>query len=432
MTYTPPLPDWRTPENRALLTRLLARLDQTTPSVTMAEGALVVDGAYTAWPKIRVCLLATLNDAKNSDCHKIIEHLANTNTPLMLFAHQFGVLRNLVLKEALAERDIDVVEQVMNLFGTMEEEFAAIYLKIFLNRLGTRNHVRLGHIRALHDQNLLSYFESHLVWMERLIEAVRLRRQDVLPELDPTRCQFGQWLNSEGLQLIRDRSHVKQIQLQHETMHHVVAEMQDILLLPQASSLLYALLRKAEIYSLELGNEISLLNNVVIMNVYSKDALTGFLSRRFLDRVLFGQMEVAKATEMPFSVIMFDLDHFKVLNDTYGHLAGDKALVHVANLVRETLRQSDLVFRYGGEEFMLVCPSTNLLQARLLAEKLREKIAASPLQGEIPIALSASFGVSEVSPDSYQVVDSRLIEEIISTCDGHLYAAKRNGRNCVA
>lgn len=70
--------------------------------------------------------------------------------------------------------------------------------------------------------------------------------------------------------------------------------------------------------------------------------------------------------------------------------------------------------------------------ARLLAEKLREKIAASPLQGEIPIALSASFGVSEVSPDSYQVVDSRLIEEIISTCDGHLYAAKRNGRNCVA
>ncbi len=165
MTYTPPLPDWRTPENRALLTRLLASLDQMTPSVTMVEGALVVDRAYTAWPKIRVCLLATLNDAENSDCHKIIEHLANTNTPFMLFAHQFGVLRNLVLKEALAERDIAVVEQVMNLFGTMEEEFAAIYLKIFLNRLGMRNHVRLGHIRALDDQNLLSYFESHLVWM---------------------------------------------------------------------------------------------------------------------------------------------------------------------------------------------------------------------------------------------------------------------------
>ena len=96
--------------------------------------------------------------------------------------------------------------------------------------------------------------------------------------------------------------------------------------------------------------------------------------------------------------------------------------------IRGNLQLSELRRKDGGGRTL----TTNLRQARLLAEKLREKIAASPLQGEIPIALSASFGVSEVSPDSYQVVDSRLIEEIISTCDGHLYAAKRNGRNCVA
>lgn len=432
MIQTMLMPDWRAPENRALLVRLLNGLDRIVGQETMAEGALVIERTYAAWPKIKACLLASLTDPNDPDCQKIIEHLANTNTPFMLFAHQFGVLRNLVLKEVLAERNIDEAAQVMALFEAMEEEFAAVYLAIFLNRLGTRNHVRLGHIRALNDKNLLSYFESHLEWMEHLIEAVRLRRQDDLPELDPTRCQFGQWLHSEGLQLIRDRSHVRQIKELHETMHHVVAEMHDLLALPHASSPLYALLRKAEIYSLELGNEISLLNNVVIMNVYSKDALTGFLSRRFLDRVLFGQMEVAKATEVPFSIIMFDLDHFKVLNDTYGHQVGDKALMHIAGLVRETLRQSDLVFRYGGEEFMLVCPSTNLLQARQLAEKLRQKIAATPLPHDVQISVSASFGVSEVAPDFYQLVDSRLIEDLIAACDGQLYAAKRNGRNCVA
>jgi diguanylate cyclase (GGDEF)-like protein len=200
---------------------------------------------------------------------------------------------------------------------------------------------------------------------------------------------------------------------------------------PRASAAIYGLMKKAETYSLELGSEISLLNNVVIMSVYNKDPLTGFLSRRFMERVMLNQMEIARATEAAFSLIMFDLDHFKQINDSHGHQTGDRMLEHVAAIVRSSLRQSDLVFRYGGEEFLIVLPSTKVQQARQLAEKLRQRIAQSPLPGDEALPITASFGVLQIVPDNYKMVDMMLVRELIGECDTRLYSAKERGRNCV-
>lgn len=422
--------DWKTPDNRRLLERLLHELDARISSNPPDE-IFAIESTNVAWPSIKDCLLETLDSGDETRCEAMVRQLAGSDTPFMLFAHQFGVLRNQVLKLALEGGAIVDAQRVMTLFEEMEEGFAAIYLRVFLNRLGTRNHLRLTHIRALNDKNILSYFECHLEWMAKLVDAVRARELPQMPELDPTRCQFGSWLNDEGARLIRDRSHIAQIRELHDAMHHVVIEVGGIMNHPRASGPVYALLKKAETYSLELGHEISLLNSIVIMSVYNKDPLTGFLNRRFLDRVLITQMELAKATESPFSVIMFDLDHFKDLNDQYGHQVGDQALEHIAGIVRETLRQSDLIFRYGGEEFLLVSPSTSLAHARSLAEKLRERIAGSPLPQHPALTMTASFGVTEVSPDSYEVVDTRLVHDVIAACDGKLYAAKHSGRNRV-
>ena len=422
--------DWYRPETRELLGRWLEQLDLRLRS-DPPDDFFAVESIDVAWPRIKDCLQEAMRTGNESGCREMVEQLADSDSPFMLFSHQFGVLRSLVVKVVLDSGILDEARTAVALFEEMEERFAAVYLRVFLNRLGTRNHLRLGHIRALNDKNILVYFESHLEWMARLVDAVRDRAGDGMPELDPNACQFGRWLAAEGPRLIRDRSHVAQIQHLHEAMHRVVSEVGSIMTHPRASSPIYALLRKAETFSLELGNEISLLNSVVIMSVYNKDPLTGFLNRRFLDRVLVNQMEIAKATETPFSVIMFDLDHFKQLNDGYGHQTGDRALEHVAALVRDSLRQSDLVFRFGGEEFLLVAPSTALAPARQLAEKLRERLASAPLPHTPPLPLSASFGVVEVNPASYEVVDQRHVHEVIAACDARLYAAKHSGRNCV-
>lgn len=422
--------NWKLPENRLLLEQLLQLLDERIATEPPDE-IFAIESSHVSWPVIKDCLLHTLRNGDESHCQGMIRQLAATDTPLMLFSHQFGMLRNLVLGQALNDGAIDKARRIMQLFDEMEEGFAAAYLEIFLNRLGTRNHLRLSHIRALTDKNLLAYFECHLEWMAKLVHAASKRELPEMPELDPARCDFGRWLENDGARLIRDRSHIAQIREVHAAMHHVVTEVGSIMNHRRASGPVYALLKKAESYSLELGHEISMLNSIVIMSVYSKDALTGFLSRHFLDRVLLNQMEIAKATESPFSIIMFDLDHFKLVNDNHGHQTGDVALEHIADIVRETLRQSDLIFRYGGEEFMLVSPSTSLTQAHAVAEKLRQRIATCPLPHDPPITLTASFGVTEVSPDAYEVVDSRLVHDIIAACDGKLYAAKNSGRNRV-
>ena len=421
---------WNQPENRVLLSRLLLELDHQL-QINPPDELFAVESVNVAWPDIKDCLSEALSTGDDTRCQEIIEKLAADNTPFMLFSHQFGVLRNLVIKLTLAHGSIEEAGKAMALFEAMEDSFAAIYLRVFLNRLGTRNHLRLSHIHGLNDKNLLVYFESHLEWVARLVEAVSARQPDQMPEMNPTCCKFGFWLNDEGARLIRDRSHANQIRGLHDSLHHVVNEIQAIMDHQRASGPIYALLRKAETHSLELGNEISLLNNIVIMSVYNKDPLTGFLNRRFLDRVLINQMEIAKATESVFSILMFDVDHFKKLNDKYGHQTGDRALEHIAGIVRESLRQSDLIFRYGGEEFLLVAPATTHAQGIALAEKLRQRIAESPLPGETSISLSASFGVTEICPSSYSVIDNRLVNDFIATCDAKLYAAKHNGRNRV-
>ncbi|MFZ2268751.1 MAG: sensor domain-containing diguanylate cyclase [Azonexus sp.] len=421
---------WNDPGTRSLLAQLLLDLDSQLASAPPDE-AVVVESVNVAWPRIKDCLARALEGDQQLRCHDMIEELAGEGTPFMLFSHQFGVLRNLIIHLVLEKRNLEEAKTIVALFEELEEEFAAVYLRVFLNRLGTRNHLRLSHIQALSDKNLLSYFESHLEWVARLVESVSARDPAGMPELDPSRCQFGSWLNGDGAKLIRDKSHISQIRKLHEALHHVVSEVGEIMSHRRASGPTYALLKKAETYSLELGNEISLLNSIVIMSVYNKDPLTGFLNRRFLDRVLINQMEIAKATESAFSVIMFDIDHFKKLNDKHGHNTGDRALEHIATIVRETLRQSDLVFRYGGEEFLLVAPSTSNIQAHLLAEKLRQRLQDNPLPGEPPIPISASFGVTEIAPASYAVVDTALVRDVIAECDGKLYAAKRRGRNRV-
>lgn len=158
----------------------------------------------------------------------------------------------------------------------------------------------------------------------------------------------------------------------------------------------------------------------------STDTLTGVLNRRsFLDAAR-REFSRARRSGVPLSCAMMDLDHFKQVNDTYGHIVGDMVLSSVARLVTARLREADLFCRYGGEEFVLLLPDTDLAGAATLAESLRSSLSGLRLELESTcIFVTASFGVAEILPET------KTFEDLLVRADQALYLAKEQGRNRV-
>jgi diguanylate cyclase (GGDEF)-like protein len=157
-----------------------------------------------------------------------------------------------------------------------------------------------------------------------------------------------------------------------------------------------------------------------------RDALTGCFNRRHALDVIDAELRRARRSQMPLSMLMFDLDHFKAINDRYGHLGGDAVLAAVGARMRAVLRGSDLKCRYGGEEFLVLLPDTPLSGARRVAETLRAEINDHPIDfNHEAIAVTASFGVTAITPGE---VDTQAV---MARADKALYRAKRDGRNCV-
>jgi len=157
------------------------------------------------------------------------------------------------------------------------------------------------------------------------------------------------------------------------------------------------------------------------------DALTGLYNRRYLEETLGRELILAERGGYPISVIMGDLDHFKVVNDDHGHLAGDEVLRVFGGLMKRHARASDIYCRYGGEEFLLILPKMTKARAAKRAEHLRVAMAASPVEFDASsITVTVSLGVA-VFP-----VDGRTGDKLIAAADAALYAAKAAGRNRVS
>jgi diguanylate cyclase (GGDEF)-like protein len=155
-----------------------------------------------------------------------------------------------------------------------------------------------------------------------------------------------------------------------------------------------------------------------------RDGLTGVMNRRALDDALSDEEHRARRLQAPFAVLMVDADHFKSVNDRFGHAAGDRALQHLATLMGAQMRDIDRLGRYGGEEFLVLLPGTALAQARVVAERLRERVEAVPPVWEAaPLKLSVSIGIA-----AWRGPEDAL-ELLLARADAALYAAKRAGRN---
>ena len=161
------------------------------------------------------------------------------------------------------------------------------------------------------------------------------------------------------------------------------------------------------------------------MKQATHDALTGLFNRRHVEDLLRAEVERAQRHARPLAVAMLDADHFKLINDTYGHPTGDDVLRVISERCRTTLRTNDILARYGGEEFVIVFPETNLEEAGAVAERLRAAIAANPIKvGDHALPVTVSIGVAAFAPGND-------VERLIERADAALYMAKQDGRNLV-
>jgi diguanylate cyclase (GGDEF)-like protein len=157
------------------------------------------------------------------------------------------------------------------------------------------------------------------------------------------------------------------------------------------------------------------------------DGLTGLYNRRSLDQLLSREVALAERHGVPLSVVMLDMDKFKQINDTHGHAAGDHLLKAFADCVRITLRKTDLAFRYGGDEFVIVLPDTGTELAGQVAERIRQKILRHNFNGgrRLQLSLTASFGVAAFPKHASSP------QQLIACADTAMYEAKAANKNCV-
>lgn len=156
------------------------------------------------------------------------------------------------------------------------------------------------------------------------------------------------------------------------------------------------------------------------------DALTGCFNRKHFGERLASELAYAKRHSTPLSLVMFDLDHFKRVNDTLGHLAGDHVLRTVAGLLKRTLRAEDVLARYGGEEFAVIARGIDVAQAVMLGERLRTTVERARIQyGADVIPVTVSVGVASLAC----CTRGGSLEEIVHVADTRLYEAKHGGRN---
>lgn len=172
----------------------------------------------------------------------------------------------------------------------------------------------------------------------------------------------------------------------------------------------------------------STMDNLVFQRDH--DPLTGLANRRYLERYLTLELERAARMQSSLSLVMLDLDHFKKVNDTYGHLCGDKVLQDLAAFLRRSHRSYDLAARYGGEEFILILPGMASWRAKAMAERLLQQFSTMDFNcdGHKPFRMTFSAGVAGVSSESgYGPTPAQLIKQ----ADEALYAAKNAGRSRV-
>lgn len=276
-------------------------------------------------------------------------------------------------------------------------------------------------------QVLNEAIHNHRVWFDKLHTSILCKQSfssDILHQAAHTQCKLGQWYYSNASDAVKAFKEFWELESVHQFMHD------------NARHLALRVIDKEDIpldeYQLFLRNQhklielLSTMRDTLIEYRYSFDALTGALNRKSITLLLDRAYENLCRYSQHYSLAMMDIDHFKNINDQYGHLVGDEVLYQLSEFFQKSLRRSDSIGRYGGEEFLLMFPETSVDTASEIMQKARKKISDMTIEVEHrKIKVTFSAGISEARLDDADAWAA------VKRADIALYQAKGAGRNCI-
>jgi len=345
------------------------------------------------------------------------------SVPYYIFVDMFDHIEKDVIRELTFEGDINegLLNRINDYFNTVKDAVSFGYLQRMIK--SDKDIIR-KELRSVKDRNseLRPLVRDYLIWVNKLTEDIKkLRSCDTQSNVQWKNIDEKEYisslLNKDEIEAIRD-VHNKLINL--------------------SSSIYYAIDKRK--FTLLTSNYIELIKlvgkliSLATVNIAARsleginiDHLTGLLNRKAMDFILNSQYQIAKLTGKPLSIVMLDLDDFKNINDRYGHLVGDCVLQNFAKELQEHLRKSDFIFRYGGEEFLILMPFTEKRDACIVIRNLLEKISDSYIccGEDLYINVTFSAGIEDITSKHESVID------IIKQADQKMYKAKSSGKSKV-
>ncbi len=271
--------------------------------------------------------------------------------------------------------------------------------------------------------------QSHMAWTRRVLRCALLRTSpgdDVLADDAHDRCDFGLWFrrDRERFDTI-DAATARHLEAQHQRMHVAVRSICRGVLAGAAGD--PAMLDEFEQTQIAVVADLAHLKTEFLSHSARIDALTGLPLRYGLEEEFLRYRASAQRHGERVVAMLLDVDHFKLVNDTHGHAVGDLALMHVADVLRGRCRSGELLFRFGGEEFLALqqVPDTGAAEhaAQRLLQGLRDATLPLPLPGGVALSLTMSAGLAESGPDE-------SMASVVDRADKALYQAKAAGRDC--
>jgi diguanylate cyclase (GGDEF)-like protein len=357
----------------------------------------------------------------------------DADIPYVIVNNLVETFKNAMTTMLLERADKTNVREFLGMIVNAEKAVAQHYLTYEVNNFLRHNHMRIESIHEIVHQSVMYFYEAHLNWLNAFANSIISLDVTTLPQLHPDRCDMGKWLKEDASELISNSERFETLDRIHRNLH-LIAKRAELVMKTEPVNYHYLmmLLKNADRFSLSIGLELAIINNVEYIKHSSKDPLTGTLNRQLFYNIFRNQFDISKAVERSFGIIMTDLDDFKQINDRYGHTVGDQVLQNFAQLLIDGTRKSDFVIRYGGEEFIILLPVATLNETTQIAEKLRKRTEALTVDTpDGPVSLTSSFGITAITPEDDTVPSQDLLKSLIEEVDSKLYMAKKCGKNRV-
>ncbi len=322
------------------------------------------------------------------------------------------------IKEATTNKD-DVIDAIIYLNTMMDFAFKFMIKAYDINfRKKVESDeafrlVSLGHNISYEKETQISTFSS---WSTQAFFCLCKGHATDLPTI--AESEFGLWLTHKGMSLFKGTHEATEIQHKVRDLDAKIEAIQKSgVIPPEFPTELHATITNLTFLIGRVFRHLEEVEN-------GRDPLTKVFNRRFLEVVIQNEITFALTHEKPFSLVILDIDHFKKINDRFGHLVGDEVLCFVAEIIAANVRANDFIFRYGGEEFLVVLTETTTTEALACAERIRRALAeqALTLSSNDKVTVTLSGGVTSFAGET----NSRLL---IHQADEALYKAKNSGRN---